>query len=177
MQIVKKIVAAGILIFFLYSCDDKYNTIQTFKVTANNRSATADTVMKDGSGNFYFSRLRTPGTAGLIATYTLSTEHQNKGIYALVSGRIRTNYAHSNASIAFAAYDDKNEVLVWRAVFLRYYFTDIDQWCAFKDSIYFPANTKGKYYKSISALAFLGNSMKENFDIDTLKVEIKEKCN
>jgi len=177
MQIVKKIAPLILIIFFLYACEDKYSTLKSFNITAAGRSATADTIIKDSINNFYFSRLRYPNTGGLSATYTLTPEHQNKRLYVVVSGRARTNYAQSNAAIVFTAYDDREELLLWHALSLQYYFTDINKWCAFKDSLFFHPAVKNKYYGKISVVAYLGNATNERFDIDTLKVEIKEKIN
>lgn len=163
------------LLIFFYACDDKYATFEKSVITVhNNRSGSADTVMKDQGTDFFYSRLRKKNTGGLSAICFIGPAHQNKKMWVVVSGRVRTNYAHSNSTITLSATSKENEVLLWRAIFLKYYYTDCNKWCYFKDSINLPAGYFNKAYTAITAFAYLGDSEKENFDLDTLKVEFKE---
>ncbi len=172
----KKITTLIVSIFFLSACDDRYITLKTLTITANtNKPGTSSVVMVDSLKHFEYSRLKGKSQGGLIGTYTVTPEHSNKQLYVIVSGKIRTNYAHSNSNIIIAATDDKNELILWRGIYIQYYYTEINKWCPFKDSMLLPPSVNNKYYKEVSALAYLGNSENENFDIDTLKIEIKEK--
>jgi len=172
----KKIIFLILVSFFLQSCEDKFSTIYKAQITVNNnRPNTADTVLYDSINHFKFSRLNKIDVSGITSTFVLPKEHQNKALWVIFSGRARTDYAHSNSSITTAAMSEKNECLVWRAVFLRYFYTDINKWCYFKDSIYLRPDFDGKVYNEISSFAFSGSSSNEKFDIDTLNIQIKAK--
>lgn len=173
MCILKRIAAFYILIFFVSGCNDTYQTIQNYTITPANKPPAGDSIVKDSASNFYFSRIKLKNTGGLCAKFILEPQHKNKRLCMVVSGKIRSNYPYSNATVTFAASDDKGEVLIWRAIFLKYYFVDRNTWCPFRDSIFVEPSTKGKYYRDIIAFAYLGPSEKENFDIDTLKLEVR----
>ncbi len=175
MRKIRIVIFLIVTLFFLAGCSDKYQVIQSITVTPNINKPTGDTIILDSTKKFYFSRLRAKGTGGLIGTYKVTADHVNKQLYIVVSGRVRTNYAHSNSTITVAVNDDQKNTIVWRAMSLKYYFTEINKWCPFKDSIMLAPNTDGKYYNEISVLTFMGPSESENFDIDTLKIQVKEK--
>ncbi len=160
-----------LLVFFNFSCDDKFKTFDSKILPANRiKISGSDTIIKDSTENFYFSRLSKQGVGGLGTTFTISPEHKNKDLYVVVSGRVRTHYVFTNSTITISAINQKNEVISWQGIFLRYYYTECDKWCHFSDSIFLP----GKDYKLVNAFTFLG-APDESFDIDTLKVDIKEK--
>ncbi len=175
MVILKIILPFFILLIF--SCDDKYQTFDSKLVKADSKSSSSDTIISDSIQKFSFSRLRRPETQGLRASFIISPAQRFKQLYIVVNGKIRTNYAYSNSTISISAEDSLKNILIWRAIFLRYYYTEINEWCYFKDSIFLPNNFDGKYYSKISAFTLLGPSSSENFDIDQLNVEIKEKIN
>ncbi|MBK9284297.1 MAG: hypothetical protein IPM51_08225 [Sphingobacteriaceae bacterium] len=166
------ILLTGIFIF-LSACKEDYKTIQKFTVTPANREPKGDTIMHDNQGNFDFSRIVKKNEAGLTALINISEENRNKKIWVIFSGRLRTNYAHSNATISIAAIGLNQTIVVWNASFLKYFVTEINQWCPFKDSILLPREKLEQKYSMINTMAFLGNSENENFDVDTLKVEYR----
>jgi hypothetical protein len=49
-----------------------------------------------------------------------------------------------------------------------------NNWSAFRDSVIFPRNFFGKKYSLITGFPFLGESSSENFDVDSMRVEIRE---
>lgn len=175
MLSLKKITALFIVIFFLSGCQDKFVSIQHFTITPSENKTGSAEIIKDSLLNFSFSRLRIKSTDGFFTDYAMPVEHQNKVLRIIVSGNVRTNYAHSNAHIVFMGFDSGKEMITWRAVPLRYYFYEINKWSSFKDSIDLAPSTNGKYYNSIHVAASLGNSDNEFFDVDTLKIEFKEK--
>ena len=167
------------LILILCSCEDQFKTFEAQSITAaNNKPGTADTVMTDSTGNFKFSRLRIPASSGLTASFKINGEHRKKALWMVCNGRVRSNFVHSNATITMAAVSPENEVVVWRAVFLKYYIVDVNRWCHFRDSLYLGPTANNKPYGTISVFAFLGGDSKgENFDMDTLHVELREMVN
>ena len=116
-----------------------------------------------------------PNRIGLRAEYTLPKKAQKKELWVVISGMIRTNYAHSTAIIAVQTNSEDGQMLCWKALHLRYYFTDINKWCFFKDSIYLPKGYYDKAHSKIATFAFSGTSANENFDLDSLFVTIKQK--
>lgn len=130
---IKKVFLLILIIFFLQSCGEKYSTFQHYETTVKNNKPAGDTIVKDSILNFYFSRLCKPGAGGLKASCWIGPAHQNKKMWVVVSGRMRTNYAHSNATITFSAIGKNNEIVLWRAIFLKHYAEDINKWCFFKD--------------------------------------------
>jgi hypothetical protein len=171
----KKPVILSFLCLLLASCEDRYAVIQTLAITPEALPGRADTVMTDAAGNFRFSRIKTRATGGLNAGWTLPEERRNKELCVVVTGRARSNYAHSNADIVLAASSPTNKLTVWRAVHLRYFNVDENHWFPFRDSFLLKATAENEVYSSMNIFAFLGDSEKETFDMDTLKVIIKEK--
>jgi hypothetical protein len=172
------------LILILCSCEDKFRTfdVQTITVANNkrdtrdtiNKPGVQDTVMTDSTGKFRFSRLRFPSSRGLTATCMIEETHREKPLWIVFSGRVRSNYAHSNATITMAAVSPENGMLVWNGSLLRYYITDVNRWCHFRDSFYLESTFTNKPYGEVSVFTFLGDSEHENFDVDTLHVEFRE---
>lgn len=159
--------------FFCFSCREEFKSAQKFSVTALNNPPSGDTAMLDEKDKFYFSRITNPSCGGLNAPWKISEENRNKRIWVIFSGRARTNYVQSNATISVAAIGLNQTAVVWQAVFLRYYITDINAWCPFKDSVLLPKEKLEQKYSMVNTIAYLGNSKEEKFDIDTLKVEYK----
>ena len=173
---IKKIILFFSLNILLHSCGDKFvNVCESVITVDNNRPNTGDTVLFDSINKFKFSRVNKRDASTLVASFTLPKEHQNKALWVVFCGKARTNFAYSNSSITLAAMSEKGECLVWRAVLLKYYFTDINKWCYFKDSMFLKPNFDGKFYNEISTFGFSGVSQGENFDMDSLKVIIKAK--
>jgi hypothetical protein len=162
-------------LFLFTACREKFSTINECIVAAKDEASTVDTLIIDSAGKFPFSRLNKINNGGLACSFVLEPKYQNKKICVLFSGRCRSNFVQSGATISLSANAEKdNELLSWRAAHLKVHMTDIDQWCSFKDSIVLPPNFNGKVYKTVSVFAFLGGTAGENFDIDTLKVIYKE---
>jgi hypothetical protein len=165
------------LILILCGCEDEFRTFDVQTITvANNKpgSLTRDTIMMDSAGKFKFSRLRFPSSSGLNATCVIDETHREKPLWVVFSGRVRSNYAHSNATITMAAVSPENGMLVWKGSLLRYYVVDVNRWCHFRDSFYLEATFNNKPYGSVSVFTFLGDSEREDFDVDTLHVEFRE---
>jgi hypothetical protein len=176
MQILKSSCIFIFIVLLLSNCNDKYNTFQSAVVTvSNNKGVANDTIIKDSVFNFSFSRLQKATARGLNATFTITPEHQEKDLYIVVSGKARTNYAHSNSSITLSAVSSKGELIAWKAFLLKYYYVDNNKWCYFKDSIFLKDNVDSKFYSVINVFGMLGDSKTENFDLDTLHVQLKEK--
>ena len=161
----KKFTLLFTVIFLLVSCTDEYKTIQSLNITSkNNKAGTSSLSILDSVTKLTFSRLNTKAAGGLIGTFKVGSDYKNKALWFVVSGKIRTNYAHSNATITFAGNEQNGEIILWRAIYLRYFFTENNKWCFFRDSILVPPNINQKYFSEISAFAFLGNSEAENFE-------------
>ena len=123
---IKKFFLLSVIVFFLQSCRDKFeNVCENIITVDNNRANTGDTVLFDSINKFKFSRVNKKDASTLVASFTLPKEQQNKALWVVFSGRVRSNFAHSNSSITLAAMSEKGECLVWRATLLKYYYTDI----------------------------------------------------
>jgi len=171
---VKAVIAAIVLCFF--SCDrDKYKLVSSSDEFATPGNQRDDTIIKKENNNDYFSRLYKPNSNGLISRYTIPDSISEWDFKVLFSGRARTNYAYSNAAILVAVMSEDKTAQVWTPMMLRYYFTETDQWCNFKDSMTFKREAWQKKNYYVNVFAYLGNSEKENFDIDNLSVQILAK--
>ncbi len=164
-----------VIILFISSCGEKFESIHKEFVIANPKVLAEDVVIKDSIENFYFSRIYIHDKCGLQIIYKLPKEYQNKELWVVVRGRARTNYAHSNANISLNTRSIDGQMLCWKATRLRYYFTDINKWCHFKDSIFLTNSLFDKTHYTITTFAFLGNSGSELFDMDSLIIDIKQK--
>ena len=165
------IIAAIALSFF--SCNgDQSKLVWSEVVNASAAGQREDTILKKENGTTFFSRLYKPNSNGLISKWTIPDSIAEYDFKILFSGRARTNYAHSNASIMVAVMSKEKEANVWSPTFLRYYFTETNTWCDFKDSVTFIHESwqKPDYY--VNVFAYLYNSEKENFDMENLKVQI-----
>ena len=165
-----------IILFLFVSCEERYRTFNSFIVTPKDNTSSADTTIIDSLGRFEFSRISKAGIGGLSGFSYIGPSHKNRKLCIVFAGRVRTNFTHSFATISFSINgDDKEELLVWRSVNLRTHFYDTNKWCSFRDSLFLPPDFKGKPYQKITVIAFQGDGVGENFDMDTLKVWFKEK--
>jgi len=164
-----------VIILFVSSCGEKFESIHKEFVIANPKVLAEDVVIKDTTENFYFSRIYIHDKCGLQIIYNVPKESQNKDLWVVASGRTRTNYAYSCASVSLNTRSIDGQMLCWRAISLRYYYTDINKWCHFKDSIFIPRSFFDKTHHTITTFAFLGNSGSELFDMDSLIIDIKQK--
>lgn len=169
-------------IFFLFSflllfssCAERYEEIGRQLTTARTNKMREDTLIFDSIHKSYFSRIMKPNGGGLQTVYQIPAEHQNKELWVVLEGRIRTNYPHTHSTITLITASEKGEMLCWKASFLSTYYTKLNDWCHFKDSIWLPHNFNNTSYKVINAFAYLGNQPGEKFDMDTLIVTVKRK--
>jgi len=159
-------------LFALFSCNQPYEIIHETEVYADANDTINSSIVKDTVNRFIFSRINQPNNGGLACSFSFNDE-QRKGVYkVVVSGRIRTNFAHSFAYINVSTSDLNGTLIDYKALPLRYYFTDIHQWCYFKDSADFKYENWNQPYANVSVYGFLGESPNEVFDMDTLIVKI-----
>ena len=167
------------LIYFLpvifSACSDKYKTVHEQFIEVNKSDLRNDTLIRETVSNSYFSRLNKPGSFGRMCVYQLSKEQEGKEFWVVFSGKTRSNYAQSNATITVTGRNKNHEQIYWLSLFLKGTYSEQNKWCYFKDSIHIEPAFFGKKYNSITCVAFLPTSTAENFDIDTLHVTIKVK--
>jgi hypothetical protein len=156
------------------SCEDNYQVVESKILTAKTPPAQSDTIVVDSLTNTQFSRLHKPETFGMTYRYYPSAEIRDKEFKVVFSGRARTNYGFSNAYIIVSVGSQK-ESFGWYGTSLRYFFTDVNTWCNFKDSVSFKRESWHDPYYCINVFAQLADSPTEKFDIDTLHVEVKVK--
>lgn len=166
-------------IYFLMfvNCQHKYEKIHSDIIFCENAKHNQDTILIDSLQNLNFSRLNKFSSCGMEFIYNVPKNIQNIAVCVVFSGRVRTNYAFSNAAVVCSAFSEKKEKLFWNSINLRNVFIGINNWSTFRDSIFFPSDFYGQNYNVISGHLFLGESKAENFDIDTLKIEIKKLLN
>jgi hypothetical protein len=170
-----KSTVCAFLVLVLSACEDGYQTIVESNIVLSENKTTDDTLLKDNAQNFYFSRLSKPNTFGIMFDYILPEDAQNKEVYVIVKGQSRSNYAQSNALIVVVTHNKEGEQLSWMLMPLRYYYTSINEWCSFRDSVRLPSNFKGKAYNLITVVAHQPISTAENFDLKEMQVSIKAK--
>ena len=169
----KKAIIGTLALILFFSCEDKYELIDSKTTVPDPKKINGDTILYDSSGSFYYSRITKINTQGLLSQFTLPDEFKTKDLEVVFNGRIRTNYAQSNTYINIVPYDRNGVMLGWNGVSLRYYFTEINKWCYFKDSIHLKFESWNQPFHLINTFSYLGNSTKEKFDLDCLHVQIK----
>lgn len=175
MNVLLKSILCIVLVLLINACGEGYQTITQRTIVLDRKKTKDDTLIKDTTQNFYFSRLSKSNTFGIMFDYTLPEDAQNKEVYVIVKGQSRSNYAQSNALIVIVTHNKENEQLSWMLMPMRYHYTSINQWCNFKDSIRLPANFKGKTYSLITVVAHQPISTAENFDLKDMQISIKAK--
>lgn len=156
-------------------CSDKFKTVHEQYLFVDKSDLKDDTLIADSVTKAFFSRLSRPSSFGRTLVYKLSKEQEGKEFYIVFYGKIRTNFAQSNATITVVEHTNKSEQICWLSLFLRRHFTDQNKWCYFKDSIRIEPSYMGKLGSSITCVAFLAGTQNEKFDLDTLHIAIKEK--
>lgn len=174
IKIFSKIIILSLTLTLINGCQNEYKKIHSEIVIPNPSVRYQDTVIRDSVGNFYFSRLSKTGSSGMEFNYIIPEKNQNKEVCVVLSGHARTNYAHSTAAICFGAFSNDGRRLFWKVIKIRSVFLGINTWSAFRDSTIFPANFFGNKYTLIKGFPFLGESLSENFDVDSLFAEIRE---
>ncbi len=163
--------------FSIISCKEKYREIYSCLALPDDKNRKDDTLLADSLATYKFSRLYKPRSSGLTCSFKVPVEFNKNSYYVVFSGKSRTNYAHSNAAVCLSSSDISGNQIDWKAAQLRYFYTDINTWCAFKDSIFIKYETWNKPYQYITVFAFLGDSEAERYDLDSLKVHIKASIN
>ncbi len=171
----KKILFLLPIIFFIISCEDKFSIVESKTFPAQQIAHQNDTVINDTITHSFFSRLHNRGAFGMIYTYFPPDNIRDKPMEIVFSGNARTNYAYSNAFVNVTMGSKKGVQLGWTGRNLRYFFTDINTWCKFRDSVTFKREDWHDPYYRIDVFSYLPNPTQENFDIDTLFVKIKVK--
>lgn len=170
-----RLITISVLFSFLISCDDRYTTIDSIAFKLNENTYKSDTIIKDTVDGKLFSRLYKPESYGVMYQHYLKKEVIEKEMKVVFSGKIRTNYAFSNAAINVSVGSKAGNPLGWSGKSLRYHFTDINTWCPFKDSVKLKHESWQEPYYVINVFSFLGNSMNEKFDLKDLNIQIKLK--
>lgn len=161
------------IVLLFSACRESYRIIQEIKIEPDSLNLADDTICKDLKSQTLFSRLSKKESRGLHYSYVLPKEMKGKEVYIVASGKARTNYAHSNTYITIVVNDEKNNQLLWRALPLRFFYTEVNVWSPFRDSLFLPGSFDGKTYKNIQIMTTLGNSEREVFDVDSLTLRIK----
>lgn len=161
------------VIFLLASCE-KFTELSQSRVVATGKTKNnADTILFDEAARVFFSRLTHSNSIGMRVTCSIPQTKNDQELYVVLEGRARTNYANSNSGIALSGNNHKGEQLCWRFLPLRYFYTDLNTWCHFKDSIYIKTNYQWKNYIRFTAHANLTSSANEIFDLDSLTLTVK----
>lgn len=161
--------------FLFVSCDNSYTTIVEHTAIPDQNNHHQDTILSDTLRKCRYSRITKKESQGLQVSYEVPAKFQGKEIYLVFEGNVRSNYAYSNSYIVIAVFDNKMNQLMWRSFPLRYHYFGVNEWSPFKDSLYLEGSFDNRTYKMIKALAYLGKSEFEKFDIDTLQIQIKAK--
>ena len=159
----------------LVSCSKPDEVIYQELIIANKHKLhAADTTIVDSVSNTAYSRLSKPNSAGIQFYYELPQEHQDKHLYVVFDGRIRSNYAQSNATIVLTAFDKNKGQLCWLVTPLRPSILKQNEWCHFRDSVHISNAIHGTNYVSLNAFPYINNSSNENLDIDSLNIIVKK---
>lgn len=133
-----------------------------------------DTVIVDKWSKKAYSRLSKPNVAGIQFYYELPTEYQDKHLYVVFDGKVRTNYAQSNAAMVLLAFDKNKNQLCWLVTPLRPSILKQNEWCHFRDSVHISNAINGFNYVALNAFPYINGSSNENLDIDSLKIIVKK---
>lgn len=174
INLFSKIIILSLAIPIFTGCQNEYQKIHSEIVVPNPSVRYQDTIIRDSVNNFYFSRLFNTASSGMQFSYIIPEKSQNKEVCVVLSGHARTNYAYSTSAICFGAFNDDGRRLFWKVIKIRNVFLGVNTWSPFRDSTFFPADFFGDKYTIIKGFPFLGESLSENFDVDTLFVEIRE---
>lgn len=177
VNIFSKIIILSLTLNILNGCQHEYEKIHSEIVVPNPSVKYQDTIIRDSVNNFYITRLFKTASSGMEFKYIIPEKSQNKELCVVFSGHARTNYAYSTSAICFGAFNNEGRSLFWNVIKIRNVFLGINTWSAFRDSLIFPADFLGNKYTIIKGFPFLGESLSENFDVDTMFVEIREIIN
>lgn len=156
----------------LCSCNDEYVLMNTDKVFPDPTKQRDDTILKESHSNIYYLQLFRPASNGIISNYIIPHEIKEHEIKIVFKGKARTNNVHSAAAIVVAVSSEDKSTIIWTPLSLQYYFTELNQWCAFRDCVIVRHEAWQKPFYYLNTFAFLGTSMNEKFDISHLEVEV-----
>jgi len=160
---------------FFVSCADRYETIHEQSILIDKKNLRDDTLIKDSISQHYFSRIKRKGSYGRMLNFQLAKDQVGKEFYVVFEGRIRTNYPQSNSTISVATNDRSGNQIDWLVAFLKPFYSTVNEWCYFKDSVRIEHNKKGSKLTAISCFAYIPVGTDELFDMDSLRVAIKQK--
>lgn len=162
-------------LFLLTSCEAPFLPVATYTaIPGKTNLPSSDTVMTDSISGIKFSRLTKVGVGGIAVKHEFKQEQQNKPTWVVFSGRLRSNYVHSNSSITISGSDPTGQNILWKAVFLKYHLVELNRWMPFRDSVLIPPSYDNKLFQTIYVFTYMGGKPGENFDLDTLRVLIKQ---
>lgn len=169
------------VIFFLtlivlMSCDESYVTINQERLVPDKKKFIDDNLLRDSSSHSNYLSYSKPGAHGQELVFKVKEIYKSKKIRIVVCGKFRTNNIYSKSTITTAVLSgNENKVLIWKPIFLKYAYKEINKWSWYKDSIDLNETFDGKEYNYINTFAVLGDVNFEKFDIDSLSVTIKYK--
>jgi hypothetical protein len=176
MMVLNKLFLYLFILGSLFGCTPKYATIHEEVVTVNKDKLRDDSLIHDTVLNIDFSRLVKPNSYGIESVFKVPNEFKDKELRIIFRGKGKTDQVYTNSYITIAILqEENNKVLIWKAVSLKYSYTDGNKWCWFSDSIEVGPRHENKTFNYIDVSAYLGNTSIEKFDMDTLIVEIKSK--
>jgi hypothetical protein len=157
------------------SCTETYDFVGEQIIVPIEENAKEDIILKDSTSNFLFSRIQGSGATGLFTYFKIPFDNQNKELWIVFQGRLRSNLPQSHAAITVSGSNDSGEVLSKDICPLRYFVTETNKWCHFKDSVFLKSKLNFRPYNIVHVYALLENSYLEAFDIDTLRITIRQK--
>lgn len=141
-------------IMFLFSCNDDYIVMNVTKVLPNPSKQREDTILKETTTGFYYSQLFKPASNGIVASYTIPQEIKDREIKVVFKGKARSNYVHSTAAMVVAVISEDKSTVIWSPINLQYYFTELNQWCPFRDCVIVRHESWQKSFYYINTFAF-----------------------
>jgi hypothetical protein len=169
------------VIFFLalivlISCDESYVTINQERLVPDKKKFIDDSLLRDSSSHSNYLSYSKPGSHGQELVFKVKDVYKSKKIRIVVCGKFRTNNIYSKSTITTAILSgNENKVLIWKPIFLKYAYKEINKWSWYKDSIDLNETFDGKEYNYINTFAVLGDVYFEKFDVDSLSVTFKYK--
>jgi len=160
--------------FCMLSCVERYTTIHQQMMMIDKNKLQDDSLIKYPGTNSYFSRIKEHGSFGRRMVFPLNEKQERKEFYIVFTGKIRSNYPQSKSTITVVTNDKSGAQIDWRCVFLKTFYTEMNRWCYFKDSVKITVDERWRKHRSITCFPFLPSGTGEAFDIDSLYVSINE---
>jgi hypothetical protein len=160
------------IVCIFFSCSEDSVLITKDTISTGKYKLRDDTILEDSLSHIKFSRLVDPKSFGMNGAYEIPEEFKHKALRIIYECKIRTNQVYTKSAIAIGI-TDSTKVIEWKAVSLRFAYTDVNAWCWYKDSAEFGPTKEDKDFVDISA--YLNETKIEKFDIDSLLITIKYK--